>query len=100
MANNTPEPLKVSLTEMDRMEIKDGLTKAERTRRFVVGLPWGSNFIEALAAELTRFGFVVGDDPFWVVTGRASIIVTTTVERLAEVQEEARRLVASEDWLD
>jgi hypothetical protein len=101
MANNTPEPVKVNLTEMDLMQLDHMLTKARRTRRFVVGWPWGSNFIRALGDELERFGFVVGDDPLYEGTDQAAIIVATTLERLAEAQEEVRRnleRVASEDY--
>ena len=91
MANNTPEPVKVTLTEMEMMQIVHMLTKARRTRRFVVGWPWGSNFIRALADELVRFGIVVGDDPFYEGTDQVAIMVATTLERLTEAQEETRR---------
>jgi hypothetical protein len=62
MANDIPEPVKVNLSEMDLMQIDHILMKARRTRRFVFGWPWGSNFIDALSDELERFGFVVGGD--------------------------------------
>ena len=57
-----PQPVTVTLTQMDMMEICHDLTKARRTRRFVIGWPWGSNFILALWDEFERFGFAVGRD--------------------------------------